>query len=66
MALEVQIEQGQLTGCAVVKSHDTSEDIGVPEVFLTPLLPPVITALYVLPGSRAELGVSVAVVVPAL
>jgi hypothetical protein len=49
-----------------VKSHDTSADMGVPEIFLTPLLPPVITALYVIVGSSGELGVKVAVAEPAL
>ena len=66
VVLEVHPEHGQFTGCAVVKSHDTSEDIGVPAVFFMPLLPPVIAALYCVAAISAELGVSVAVAVLAL
>jgi hypothetical protein len=66
VALVVQMEQGQFTGWAVVNSHDASDDIGVPEVFLMPLLPPLRTALYELPAFRAELGSSVTVLVVAL
>jgi hypothetical protein len=60
VALAFQTEQH------VLKIHDTVEAMGLPDVSLTPPLPPVITALYVATRPNGVVGAKVAVRVLAL
>jgi hypothetical protein len=58
--------QGQEGAALVVNDHITVEVIGVPEISLTPLVPPLTTAVYVVEKPSGALGCSVAAKLPVL